>query len=481
MSASPASKPTSLANRMIAALWGVCFALSPVSLFAEDLSSQPDVANSRVQAVGEINSNAVYVRSGPGENYYPTMKMDKGQQVTVVGIKFDWLKIQPPKDSFCYVSQAFVEKFGDGTRGKVTNKDALNVRAGSALNDIKAIVLTQLHEGDEVQITGTKDEYYTIKPPAGAYLYVKKDFVNVVKAEPAVADAAGPQQPAKPGQGDAAAKPQPQVSTSGGDIPTGESPAAATPATQPSGENDATNNAATAAAPTSQGSGAEAVAAAPSTQPAAPAPEVVFDKLEGDFLAAGKSPLDQQPAAELLKAYEDLVKRDELPESMRRIADYRVTTLKARVQAQQELAAVRKQQEEAAQRRVAMKAEQDELVARIKATDVKLYAAVGTLRTSSLQGGAGGMLYRLTDPSTGRTLVYVRTPDAKYAGFIGKFIGVRGDISNDSAMNLRVINPTEAEAVDMGQVNQGISATIYPPSLLRKPSPQQSEASTGNQ
>ena len=489
MSAAPASlshpskdPSPSLFRRAFALAWGVCFALSPVAL-AEDLSVQPDVQNSKVQAVGEINSNAVYVRCGPGENYYPTMKLDKGDRVTVVGMRFDWLKIQPPPKSFSYVAQAFVEKFGDGTRGKVTEgKDALNVRAGSELNDIKAIVQTQLHGGDEVQIIGVKDEYYMIKPPAGAYLYVKKDFVSVVKAEPAVAEAskapapqANPQ--ARPSDSDGSAHSggsfadEPAKPAEGA---TAEASGQAVPTTAPS-----ENGEATAAAPTTQGSGQGIeVAAAPSTRPSAPAPEVVFDKLEGDFLATAKQPLDQQPVAELLKSYQELSKDEKLPESMRRITDYRVATLQARVQAQQELAAVRKQQEEMAQRRMAMKAEQDELIARIKATEVKVFAAVGTLQTSSLQLG-GGTLYRLTDPANGRTLVYVRTSDAKYAGYLGKFIGLRGEVTRDMQNNLRFVSPTEVETVDPGQVNSRVTAAISPPSLLR--APVQTEASTGNQ
>jgi len=93
----------------------------------ETVERQPDVQNSKFQFEGEVNSPAVYVRSGPGEGYYATMKLDKGTSVTVVGIKFDWLKIVPPDGSFCYVAKAFVDKRGDGNVGRV-NKPEVNVR-----------------------------------------------------------------------------------------------------------------------------------------------------------------------------------------------------------------------------------------------------------------------------------------------------------------------------------------------------------------
>ena len=43
----------------------------------------------------------VYVRSGPGRNYYPTDKLDKGEKVEVY--RHDpggWYAIRPPRNSF---------------------------------------------------------------------------------------------------------------------------------------------------------------------------------------------------------------------------------------------------------------------------------------------------------------------------------------------------------------------------------------------
>ena len=156
-------------------------------VFAEDAAAPAAaVDNSKVSFAGTVNSNAVYVRSGPGENYYATLKLDKGANVTVVGLKFDWLKIVPPDGSFCYVAKAYVEKRGDGTVGRVTKPD-LNVRAGSDLNAMKTTVQTKLDQNEDVTILGEQDEYFKIKPPQGAYLYVNKQFVDPVKQLPPVA------------------------------------------------------------------------------------------------------------------------------------------------------------------------------------------------------------------------------------------------------------------------------------------------------
>ena len=48
----------------------------------------PAVENSRNAAIGQISGDAVYVRSGAGDNYYPTMKLNAGDKVTVVGERF---------------------------------------------------------------------------------------------------------------------------------------------------------------------------------------------------------------------------------------------------------------------------------------------------------------------------------------------------------------------------------------------------------
>src|SRR6266478_506683 len=52
-----------------------------------------------------VNSAEVFLRSGPGKNYYPTDKLDKGTKVEVY--RQDpggWCAIRPPAHSFSWVS-----------------------------------------------------------------------------------------------------------------------------------------------------------------------------------------------------------------------------------------------------------------------------------------------------------------------------------------------------------------------------------------
>jgi uncharacterized protein YgiM (DUF1202 family) len=393
-------------------------------VIAQDLP--PEIENSKNSAIGTINADAVYVRSGAGDNYYPTMKVNNGTQVTVVGVKFDWLKCLPPEGSFCYVAKVYIEK-GAGDTGRV-NKDDVNVRAGSALNAMKTTVQGKLSQGQSVKILGEQDEYYKIAPPPDAFVYVKKDFVTFVKAQPQVAGKpAGSDQP---------------VEVKPGDL----NPPALVATTQQAIEGQA---------PT-------AIAAA-STQPSPV--EAQFDKLEADFTAASAKPIEQQPVAEMLGGYQKLIADPQLPESMRRIADLRTQTLKARADVREQFVALQKAQEESKKRQVALKAEQQEIEQQIKKSDVHVFAAVGTLRTSSLQAGKG-VLYRLTDPQSGRTVCYIRSDDGKVAGLMEKFVGVKGQVTTDPALSLKVVAPTDIVEVDPNQLYRQIAAQIVPPSMI---------------
>ena len=112
-----------------------------------------------------------------------------------------------------------------------------------------------------------------------------------------------------------------------------------------------------------------------------------------------------------------------------------------------------------------MKAEQEELTARIKANEVTVYSAIGTLRTSSLQQGSG-ILYRLTDPGNGRTLVYIRSADPKQLNaHLGQLIGVKGEIGQDALLKAKAITPSSIERVEASKINNGVTAQVLPPSL----------------
>jgi len=207
--------------------------LLPAPAHGQDMQ-QPEVENAKSAFLGDIKS-ATFVRSGPSENFYPTLKLEKGAKVTVVGIKYNWLKIEPPKGSFSYVAKAFVKRHGDGAEGVVDANANPNVRAGSDLNAVKTTVQTKLQPGQHVKIVGEQDEYFKIEPPAGAYLYVDQQFVNAV-AKIGGEVATNPPKP-QPKAGDDGAPPAiPQVDK-GSEVATNEPGGPESPATGPATRN----------------------------------------------------------------------------------------------------------------------------------------------------------------------------------------------------------------------------------------------------
>lgn len=407
-------------------------AVFPALSRAEDAA--PAESDAKHVFQGEVNANAVQVRSRPSEDAYATMKLKKGDRVTVVGIHGPWLKIEPPEGSFAYVAKSFIELHGDGTVGRAT-RDTF-AHAGSQLNELAVVTMATVHQGEEVQIIGQYNEYFKIKPPQDSYVYINKQFVDPVKTlQPDAMD-----KKSEP-TGDDSSKPQPPI------VSQGETNTPSSPTTRPA-EAVAENNTAPAA-----------------TQPAGDNAIAAYEKLEDQFTALNKKPIGEQPLPDLIAGYQKVIAADDLPSSMRSIAEIRLATLKARNDAREKFLAVEENQKKMTAARQALAAERQEIEDRIKKDNVQVYAAVGTLRPSSLQIGQG-MLYRLTDPATGRTICYIRVTEAKYGPLLGQFIGVRGAITPDPQLRSIIENPTEAAPVDQAQVNGSIAAQIIPPSLL---------------
>lgn len=417
----------------------------PPCVMAEDTSQAE--TDAKHAFLGEVNANAVYVRCRPSEEGpYATMKLNRGDKVTVLGIKGTWLKIMPPDGSFAYVPKSFVIMRLDGTIGRM-NREWI-AKAGSQLNDLVVQPLATVHDGEDVQIIGQHNEYFKIKPPKDSYFWINKQFVDPVQVIPKPDD----QPKATPQDQSPAAPPD-----------SGEQSA-------PREQKEVVSQDQTDRGPTSRP--AEQVAESsntqsPATQPAAFDAVGEYDKLEEQFKDLNNKPILEQPLAEMMASYEKVLASDDLPPSMRRIAELRVATLKARNDAREQFLAVRKQNEQTAQKQQALAAEKQEIEVRIKENDLQIFTALGTLRTSSLQVGQG-TLYRLTDPATGRTVAYIRTNDSvKFGGFLGQFIGVRGPVSSEHQLKSVIQNPSEVQPIDPSKVNTSVAAQFIPPSMVK--------------
>lgn len=138
-----------------------------------------------------VTPSEVFVRGGPGDDYYPTSKLSRGDTVEVY--RHDpggWYAIRPPDGSFAWVSADFVEQ-SDGAHGVVKGNRVL-ARVGTEFSDARDIIQVRLNDGEQVEIieaqrTGAGAEtktWYKISPPAGEFRWIPGRYVtagNVAK------------------------------------------------------------------------------------------------------------------------------------------------------------------------------------------------------------------------------------------------------------------------------------------------------------
>lgn len=132
-----------------------------------------------------VQSKDVYVRSGPGENYYPVLKMAPGETVEVY--RHDpggWYAIRPPEGSFSWVSAEFI-KPTDGNLAVITGERVM-ARVGTAFSDLRDVIQVRLDRGEEVEVIEAKHfgtgpaakTWYKIAPPAGEFRWVAGKFLD---------------------------------------------------------------------------------------------------------------------------------------------------------------------------------------------------------------------------------------------------------------------------------------------------------------
>jgi hypothetical protein len=132
-----------------------------------------------------ITGDDVYVRSGPGKNYYPTAKLQAGQLVEVY--RHDpggWYAVRPPEGSHSWVSTRYLKPTGDGL-AEVTG-DRVAARVGSAFSDIREVVQVRLQQGELVELLEEKPSpgsseakgWYKIAPPSGEFRWVYGKYVD---------------------------------------------------------------------------------------------------------------------------------------------------------------------------------------------------------------------------------------------------------------------------------------------------------------
>ncbi len=201
---------------------------SPDSVLAEKL------AKMEFPQIGQVTGDDVNIRSGPGTSYYRCGKLNAGEKVTVVEVLHNaWAKIVPPEGSYSWISKTYVELNPSDPKVGVLTGDDVRVWAGSDFVEPlhSQSQQTKLNKGDIVELAGPADldtDYFKIKPPADAYLWLSMDFVKLLGPKSSIQAAlpAAIEEVVKP---EPAAEPKPTPAAVPDQAPTPTPSAAATP------------------------------------------------------------------------------------------------------------------------------------------------------------------------------------------------------------------------------------------------------------
>ena len=483
--AAPATMPSAPATTAPAAAAATAPATAPVTAVPVPVAQTPvaqspkvkkKVKNTKISVtafVGQINATHVNIRSGPGLSYYAIGQLARGDLIQVTGERNGWYRFAAPAGARCYIARQFVKLGADGTTGTVTGS-FVNVRAASALTPASNYaVVDVLNTGSKVSVTGQTPNYDIIRAPKGTGFYVLARFVAPA---PAGSTYVTPELKMPPG-------------FKGPGLPTGSTPAAVAataavpvaPGTTAAGTSNnvaATGLSAPVPPMTTSSGPASAVVPVPPPASAAPqpsTPSVVSTTQAATTAPAGATvvnmpavppvavkfspdafstyrdlnrqmqlqfdkPIMQRDLQPLLKSFENLIQRPNMPHSVIDGSNARVKLLKKQIAIQEIVAASQKQKPlktVLAPYQQKWEQSQKQLA---KAEAKAPYIAYGILKTSTVLKN-----YALVDPTTGRVVAYLEpTSKIDISKLLGSYIGVKGEVVSSTGVVIHVIKVTAA-------------------------------------
>jgi uncharacterized protein YgiM (DUF1202 family) len=128
-----------------------------------------------------IVASGATIQSGPGEKFYPTDTLAKGDLVEVYREKpGGWLGIRPTPNSFSWIAGRDLT-VQEGGVGEV-NKDDAASRIGSRLSDKHNASQVRLKKGETVEVLGEEkfagETWYKIAPPAGEFRWIQSSVIE---------------------------------------------------------------------------------------------------------------------------------------------------------------------------------------------------------------------------------------------------------------------------------------------------------------
>ncbi len=129
--------------------------------------------------VAYVTGEQVYVRSGPGQRYYPTGQIPQGYAVEVYRHDGDgWCAVRPPEGSFSWIGSHQVRPTSAGIVEVVDEQ--VVARVGSTLSPIRSAVQVMLPKGERMELLATNEathenddpRWVRVAAPAGEFRWV---------------------------------------------------------------------------------------------------------------------------------------------------------------------------------------------------------------------------------------------------------------------------------------------------------------------
>ncbi len=132
--------------------------------------------------VAYVAEAEAYVRSGPGQKYYPTQQLAKGFAVEVYRHDGEgWCAVRPPAGSFSWVPASQV-RVVDQTVAEVTAEGVVT-RIGSTLSPARSAVQVLLSRGERVELMAAQPTdnpgWLRVAAPAGEFRWIAAKHLSL--------------------------------------------------------------------------------------------------------------------------------------------------------------------------------------------------------------------------------------------------------------------------------------------------------------
>ncbi|NOY42109.1 MAG: hypothetical protein GXP26_09765 [Planctomycetes bacterium] len=159
------------------------------------LSANSALVGQQFPYVAYADKPDIYVRSGPGQRYYPTQQLQQGHAVEVYRHDGDgWCAVRPPEGSFSLVATHQVNQLGQGV-AEVSAEQTVT-RVGSLLSPERSAIQVLLTRGERIKVLDSAgadvSRWLRIAAPAGEFRWIAAEDLS---PQPPVESSHRPQTP----------------------------------------------------------------------------------------------------------------------------------------------------------------------------------------------------------------------------------------------------------------------------------------------